>query len=83
MNDSISNTNLSPMRIFADIGAIWIWLVSTINTVIDFNLTDVTSVIQFIMSILGVIWLIVRIYNSIVNDRLDRQIKRRDLEKEE
>ncbi len=71
------------MRIFADVSTLWIWLISTLNTIVNFSLTDITSVIQLIMSVLGIIWLAVRIYNSIVNDRLDRKIKRRDLKEEE
>ncbi len=75
--------NKIQMRIFADVSTLWIWLISTLNTIVNFSLTDITSVIQLIMSVLGIIWLAVRIYNSIVNDRLDRKIKRRDLKEEE
>ena len=46
-----------------------------------FNLSDATSITQFILLVLGVIIMIVRIQHSYSNWKLDRQIKAENLKK--
>ena len=66
------------MKILADMSTVGVWIMSAFNTLFNFDVTELSSVIQLIMAVLGVIYLIVRIYNAILNDKLDRQLKEID-----
>lgn len=56
-----------------DVAATGAWTLSAVNTLTDFDIVSTTGVIQFALSILGVIWTVVRIVNEVKNGVINRE----------
>ena len=63
-------------KVIADYMAIGLWGVSVSNTIFSSNYESAVGLIQLILSILGVVYLIVKIYNEVSGQILDRERKR-------
>tara|TARA_R100000935_G_C2823072_1_gene160791 strand:- start:839 stop:1114 length:276 start_codon:yes stop_codon:yes gene_type:complete len=71
------------IRLIADYGTYGLWILSTreaINHFLNSGYINLDSM-SFAVSILGVIWTIVRIVNSVLNGRLDREQTRLENER--
>ena len=63
-------------RIIADYMTIGIWGVSVSNTIAGLNLESSMGVVQFFLSMLGLVYLLVKIINETKNGIVDREGKR-------
>ena len=63
-------------RLTADYLTIGLWGVSLSNTILYPNFDSILSLAQLLMSILGAIYLCVKIYNEVSGQILDRERKR-------
>ena len=70
--------------------ALGLWGMSMANTITSFDIASASSVAQLILSILGIVYLGVKIVNETLNGRVEREGKRianeinnRELEDEE
>tara|TARA_R110002050_G_C8730155_1_gene497165 strand:- start:189 stop:446 length:258 start_codon:yes stop_codon:yes gene_type:complete len=63
-------------KVIADYMAIGLWGVSVSNTIFSSNYESAVGFIQLVLSILGVVYLIVKIYNEVSGQILDRERKR-------
>ena len=77
-------------KIIADYMALGLWGMSMANTITSFDIASASSVAQLILSILGIVYLGVKIVNETLNGRVEREGKRianeinnRELEDEE
>ena len=77
-------------RIIADYMALGLWGMSMANTITSFDIASASSVAQLILSILGIVYLGVKIVNETLNGKVEREGKRianeinnRELEDEE
>jgi len=71
------------IRLIADYGTYGLWILSTreaINHFLNSGHINLDSM-SFAVSILGVVWTIVRIVNSVLNGRLDREQTRLENER--
>jgi len=64
-----------------DVAATGAWTLSAVNTLTDFDIVSTTGVIQFALSILGVIWTVVRIVNDSLNGKVNREHTRLENER--
>ena len=71
------------LKLIADYGTYWLWILSTREAVIeyvdngDFNLSSMS----FLISIAGLIWTIVKIVNSVLDGRINREQTRLENER--
>jgi cell shape-determining protein MreC len=71
------------IKLLADYGTYGLWILSTRETVLeyvdsgDFNLSSMS----FLISALGVVWSIVRIVNSVLDGRINREQTRLENER--
>ena len=71
------------IKLIADYGTYGLWILSTRETVLeyvdsgDFNLSSMS----FLISALGVVWSIVRIVNSVLDGRINREQTRLENER--
>jgi len=70
--------------------ALGLWGMSMANTITNFDIASASSIAQLILSILGIVYLGVKIVNETLNGRVEREGKRianeinnRELEDEE
>lgn len=63
-------------RLTADYLTIGLWGISLSNTIQNPNFDSILSLAQLLMSILGAIYLCVKIYNEVSGQILDRERKR-------
>ena len=77
-------------KIIADYMALGLWGMSMANTITSFDIASASSVAQLVLSILGIVYLGVKIVNETLNGRVEREGKRianeinnRELEDEE
>jgi hypothetical protein len=77
-------------KIIADYMALGLWGMSMANTITNFDIASASSIAQLILSILGIVYLGVKIVNETLNGRVEREGKRianeinnRELEDEE
>jgi uncharacterized membrane protein YqjE len=68
-------------KIIAEYMVIGMWGVSFSNTIFETNLENTMGAVQLVLSALGVIYLIVKIYNETSGQILDRERKRLENEK--
>ena len=65
-------------KILADYITLGIWGMSMANTMTSFDIASASSVAQLVLSILGIVYLGVKITNETLNGRVDREGKRID-----
>ena len=77
-------------KIIADYMALGLWGMSMANTITSFDIASASSVAQLILSVLGIVYLGVKIVNETLNGRVEREGKRianeinnRELEEDE
>jgi putative Mn2+ efflux pump MntP len=58
-----------------------IWGMSMANTVADFDIASASSIAQLILSILGIVYLGVKIVNESLNGKVNREGKRLENER--
>ncbi len=63
-------------KIIADYMALGLWGMSMANTITSFDIASASSVAQLILSILGIVYLGVKIVNETLNGRVEREGKR-------
>ena len=70
--------------------ALGLWGMSMANTITNFDIASASSIAQLILSILGIVYLGVKIVNETLNGRVEREGKRianeinnRELEEDE
>ena len=68
-------------RIIADYITLGIWGMSMANTVADFDIANASSIAQLILSILGIVYLGVKIVNESLNGKVNREGKRLENER--
>jgi hypothetical protein len=68
-------------RIIADYITLGIWGMSMTNTVADFDIASASSIAQLILSILGIVYLGVKIVNESLNGKVNREGKRLENER--
>jgi hypothetical protein len=68
-------------RIIADYITLGIWGMSMANTVEDFDIASASSIAQLILSILGIVYLGVKIVNESLNGKVNREGKRLENER--
>ena len=65
-------------RIIADYITLGVWGMSMANTITSFDVASASSIAQLVLSILGIVYLGVKIVNETLNGRVDREGKRID-----
>ena len=65
-------------RIIADYITLGVWGMSMANTITNFDVASASSIAQLVLSILGIVYLAVKITNETLNGRVDREGKRID-----
>ena len=63
-------------KIIADYMALGLWGMSMANTITSFDIASASSVAQLVLSILGIVYLGVKIVNETLNGRVEREGKR-------
>ena len=63
-------------RIIADYMALGVWGMSMTNTITSFDIASASSVAQLVLSILGIIYLGVKIVNESLNGQVNREGRR-------
>lgn len=63
-------------RIIADYITLGVWGMSMANTITSFDIASASSVAQLVLSILGIVYLAVKITNETLNGRVEREGKR-------
>jgi len=63
-------------KIIADYMALGLWGMSMANTITSFDIASALSVSQLILSLLGIVYLGVKIVNETLNGRVEREGKR-------
>lgn len=63
-------------RVIADYMTIGLWGLSVSNTILADNFGTMVDVVQLLLSILGLVYLCVKIYNEVSGQILDRERKR-------
>ena len=63
-------------RIIADYITLGIWGMSMANTITSFDIANASSVAQLVLSILGIVYLGVKIVNESLNGQINREGKR-------
>lgn len=74
---------INMIKLIADYGTYGLWILSTREAVIDFvedGSFDVNSM-SFLVSALGVVWTIVKIVNSVLDGRVNREQTRLENER--
>jgi hypothetical protein len=63
-------------RIIADYMALGLWGMSMANTITSFDIQSASSIAQLVLSVLGIVYLGVKIVNETLNGRVEREGKR-------
>jgi hypothetical protein len=63
-------------RIIADYMTLGLWGMSMANTITSFDIQSASSIAQLILSVLGIVYLGVKIVNETLNGRVEREGKR-------
>jgi hypothetical protein len=63
-------------KIIADYMALGLWGMSMANTITSFDIQSASSIAQLVLSILGIVYLGVKIVNETLNGRVEREGKR-------
>ena len=63
-------------RIIADYAALGVWGMSMVNTITSFDIASASSIAQLVLSVLGIVYLGVKIVNETLNGRVEREGKR-------
>lgn len=63
-------------KIIADYMALGLWGMSVANTISDFDIASASSIAQLILSVLGIVYLGVKIVNETLNGKVEREGKR-------
>ena len=63
-------------RILADYITLGIWGMSMANTITSFDIASASSVAQLVLSVLGIVYLAVKIVNESLNGQINREGKR-------
>ena len=63
-------------KIIADYMALGLWGMSVANTITSFDIASASSVAQLVLSVLGIVYLGVKIVNETLNGRVEREGKR-------
>tara|TARA_R100000951_G_scaffold53784_1_gene45319 strand:- start:1469 stop:1711 length:243 start_codon:yes stop_codon:yes gene_type:complete len=63
-------------KIIADYMALGLWGMSVANTISDFDIASASSIAQLVLSVLGIVYLGVKIVNETLNGRVEREGKR-------
>ena len=63
-------------KIIADYMALGLWGMSMANTITSFDIASASSVAQLVLSVLGIVYLGVKIVNETLNGRVEREGKR-------
>ena len=62
-------------KILADYITLGIWGMSMANTITSFDIASASSVAQLVLSVLGIVYLGVKIVNETLNGRVEREGK--------
>lgn len=68
-------------KIIADYMTLGLWGMSMANTITSFDIASASSVAQLILSILGIVYLGVKIVNESLNGQINREGKRLENER--
>ena len=68
-------------RILADYITLGVWGMSMANTLTNFDIASASSVAQLVLSILGIVYLGVKIVNESLNGQINREGKRLENER--
>ena len=68
-------------RIIADYITLGVWGMSMANTITSFDVANASSVAQLVLSILGIVYLGVKIVNESLNGQINREGKRLENER--
>ena len=63
-------------RIIADYMTLGLWGMSMANTITSFDIQSASSIAQLVLSVLGIVYLGVKIVNETLNGRVEREGKR-------
>ena len=63
-------------KIIADYMTLGLWGMSMANTITSFDIQSASSIAQLILSVLGIVYLGVKIVNETLNSRVEREGKR-------
>ena len=63
-------------KIIADYMALGLWGMSMANTITSFDIASASSIAQLVLSVLGIIYLGVKIVNETLNGKVEREGKR-------
>jgi len=63
-------------KIIADYMTLGLWGMSMANTITSFDIASASSIAQLVLSILGIVYLGVKIVNETLNGRVEREGKR-------
>jgi|TARA_B110000977_G_scaffold179430_1_gene238000 hypothetical protein len=63
-------------KIIADYMALGLWGMSMANTITSFDIASASSIAQLVLSVLGIVYLGVKIVNETLNGRVEREGKR-------
>ena len=68
-------------KILADYITLRIWGMSMANTITSFDIANASSVAQLVLSVLGIVYLGVKIVNESLNGQINREGKRLENER--
>jgi hypothetical protein len=68
-------------KILADYITLGIWGMSMANTITSFDIASASSVAQLVLSVLGIVYLAVKIVNESLNGQVNREGKRLENER--
>mgnify|MGYP001357513931 FL=1 len=63
-------------KIIADYMTLGLWGMSMANTITSFDIQSASSIAQLILSVLGIVYLGVKIVNETLNGKVEREGKR-------
>jgi hypothetical protein len=63
-------------KIIADYMTLGLWGMSMANTITSFDIQSASSIAQLVLSVLGIVYLGVKIVNETLNGRVEREGKR-------
>ena len=68
-------------KIIADYMALGLWGMSMANTITSFDIASASSIAQLVLSVLGIVYLGVKIVNESLNGQINREGKRLENER--
>ena len=68
-------------KIIADYMALGLWGMSMANTMTSFDIASASSIAQLVLSVLGIVYLGVKIVNESLNGQINREGKRLENER--